>query len=51
MNPLDIERINAQSPYKVEEAGDENFFKFFTEHDVHYSVGFMPDDSLMQSGR
>ena len=49
MNQLDIEHINAQSPYIVEEADEENFFKFFTEHDVHYSVGFMPDDSLMQS--
>ena len=49
MNQLDIEHINAQSPYIVEEADEENFFKFFTEHDVHYSVGFMPDDILMQS--
>lgn len=51
MNQLDIDKINAQSPYKVEEGDEDNFFKFFTEHDVHYSVGFMPDDSLMQSER
>lgn len=49
MNRLDVQLVNSQSPYKVEEADDENFFEFFTEHDVHYSVGFMPDDSLMQS--
>ena len=48
MNPLDSQRINSHAPYKVEESDDE-FFWFFTEHDVHYSVGFMPDDSLMQS--
>jgi len=49
MNPLDSQRINSHAPYKVEESDDEYFFEFFTEHDVHYSVGFMPDDSLMQS--
>ena len=49
MNRLDIQLINSQSPYKVEEADEENYFEFFTEHDVHYSVGFMTDDSLMQS--
>lgn len=49
MKRLDIKLINAQSPYKVEVSAEENFFEFFTEHDVHYSVGFMPDDSLMQS--
>ena len=49
MNPLDSQRINSHAPYKVEESDDECFFEFFTEHDVHYSVGFMPDDSLMQS--
>ena len=49
MKRLDIKLINAQSPYKVEAADEENFFEFFTENDVHYSVGFMPDDSLMQS--
>lgn len=49
MNRLDTQLINGQSPYKVEEADEENYFEFFTEHDVHYSVGFMPDDCLMQS--
>ena len=49
MNRLDIRLINSQSSYQVEEADEENYFEFFTEHDVHYSVGFMSDDSLMQS--
>ena len=49
MNLLDLKFINSQSSYKVEESDEENYFEFFTEHDVHYSVGFMPDDCLMQS--
>ena len=49
MNRLDIKLVNGQAPYKVEESDEENFFEFFTEHDVHYSVGFMPDDCLMQN--
>ena len=49
MNRLDVQVINGLSPYKVDEADDENFFEFFTDHDVHYTVGFMPDDSLMQN--
>ena len=49
MNQLDINQINSLSAYQVEKADEENFVTFFTEHDVHYSVGFMPDDSLMQS--
>jgi len=50
MNPLDVQRINCVSPYRVTESIEENFFEFFTDYDVHYSVGFMPDEnSLMQS--
>ena len=49
MNRLDIKLVNGQAPYKVEESDEENFFEFFTEHDVHYSVGFMLDDCLMQN--
>ena len=49
MNPLDSKRINSHAPYQVKESDDINFFEFFTASDVHYSVGFMPDDSLMQS--
>ena len=49
MNKLDIHHINADSPYHVEESDDSYFFEFFTDHDVHYSVGFMPDDSLLKA--
>jgi hypothetical protein len=49
MKQLDIKLINSQSPYEIKKANEENFFEFFTDHDVHYSVGFMPDDSLMMS--
>ena len=49
MNHLDADHINSHSPYQVKEGSEENFFEFFTDHDVHYSVGFMPDDSLMLS--
>lgn len=27
MNRLDVQLVNSQSPYKVEEADDENFFE------------------------
>ena len=49
MKLLDLQQINSHSPYLVREGNEENFFEFFTDHDVHYSVGFMPDDSLMMS--
>ena len=49
MNQLDSQRINSRAPYQVKQSDDENFFEFFTEHDVHYSVGFMPDAILMQN--
>lgn len=49
MKPLDIQLVNSRSPYQVRKGNEENFFEFFTDHDVHYSVGFMADDSLMQS--
>ena len=41
MKSLDIKRINAQSPYQVTESDEENFFEFFIDHEVHYSIGFM----------
>lgn len=32
MKRLDINLINAQSPYEVEESGEENYFEFFRGH-------------------
>ena len=48
MTPLSLQHINAIVPYQVTESAEDGFFKFVTVHDVHYSVGFMPDDLLMQ---
>lgn len=48
MNALSIEAINASAPYVVKKAKSEGFYEFFTSHDVHYSVGFLEDDILMQ---
>ena len=47
MKALQLERINASAPYKVEATEQRNFFQFFTESGVHYSVGFMEDDLLL----
>lgn len=49
MNALSLEAINRQTPYKVAESEEPNYFEFFTKYDVHYSVGFMADEDLMQS--
>lgn len=45
---LSLQDINASAPYQVRESQEEGFYEFFTIHDVHYSVGFMEDDLLMQ---
>ena len=47
MRPLSLQNINAASPYHVKDGMEEGFYEFFTIHDVHYSVGFMADDLLM----
>lgn len=49
MNKLSVDTMNIQSPYLIRETEDPDYFDFFTKHKVHYSVGFMRDDSLMQS--
>ncbi len=48
MNVLSLKSINASVPYKVTKSKEEGFYEFITIHDVHYSVGFMEDDLLMQ---
>lgn len=47
MNLLSLENINQKAPYRVIEAGKRSFYDFFTAHGVHYSVGFMEDDTLL----
>ena len=49
MNTLSVGQINMISPYQVRESEEPNYFEFFTNHNVHYSVGFMEDDGLMHS--
>lgn len=48
MIDLSIQRLNASVPYKVVQSEEKGFYEFFTVHDVHYSVGFLEDDLLMQ---
>lgn len=49
MNPLDLERINSTSPYKVRLLKDEGAYEFFTRHGVHYAVDFVEDDFLLSA--
>ncbi len=49
MKELSLDNINRLSPYNVIESEEIDFFEFYTTHDVHYSVGFMKDDCLMQN--
>lgn len=44
---LSLKRINENSSYPVEIAGEDGFYQFFTDGGVHYSVGFMEDDILL----
>jgi len=46
MNRLSLQTINESSPYEVSEVG-ENCYQFFTNYDVHCTVEFVLDDSLM----
>ena len=47
IEPLSIERINADAPYLVESIGKAGFYQFFTDGGAHYSIGFMEDDILL----
>ena len=47
IEPLSIERINADAPYLVESIGKAGFYQFFTDGGEHYSIGFMEDDILL----
>lgn len=45
---LSLERINSgETPYQVEPTEQNEFYQFFTDGGVHYSVGFMEDDVLL----
>ena len=44
---LSLKHINENSSYPVETAGEDGFYQFFTDEEVHYPVGFMEDDILL----
>ena len=44
---INLDRFNARSPYKVTPAETDGFYEFTTDYGVIYSVGFMPDDSII----
>ncbi len=48
MKALSIDNINKKSSYIVREATEKGFFEFFTDSNVHYSVGFMLDEETLR---
>lgn len=44
---INLNNYNARSPYKATPAETEGFYEFTTDYGVIYSVGFMPDDSII----
>lgn len=46
---IDIEKINEQAPYKLTRSRSNMFWDFTTDFGVNYSVGFMPDDGLLDT--
>ena len=44
---LDIDKINAKSPYKVTQIPGVNFVSFLTDYGVQYAAGFDKDDTTM----
>ena len=46
MVTLNIERVNADSPYRLTLSDRSLFYEFNTDYGVDYTVGFMPSDLL-----
>ena len=44
---IDLESYNSRSPYKAAKSSDDGFYEFVTDYGVHYSIGFMLDDSII----
>ena len=44
---INLERFNLRSPYKACTSENGGFYEFTTDYGVIYSVGFMPDDSII----
>lgn len=47
MKPLDLDRLNRETPYHVYPTDEVNRFVINTDHDVKYSVYFDEDDFLL----
>lgn len=47
MNPLSLELINKVAAYPIVRNAQDGFFHFFTDGGVHYSVGFIEEDTLL----
>ena len=50
MEELELDRINANSPYIVELDFSTGLFKFVSDFGVSFSVAFEKKDELLQSG-
>lgn len=48
MKGLDIEQINSHAPYVVKVGALEGMYSFEADSGAEFSVGFMPDDLVMQ---
>ena len=46
MVTLNIERINAQSPYRLMPNHRPLFYDFITDYGIDYNIGFTPSDLL-----
>lgn len=44
---IDLESYNSRSPYKATKSSDDGFYEFVTDYGVHYSIGFMFDDTII----
>lgn len=47
---IDILHFNSVAPYTITPSVPEGFYEFTTDFGVRYSIGFMPDDSIITSG-
>ena len=47
MNLLSLELINKVTAYPIVRNAQDGFFHFFTDGGVHYSVGFIEEDTLL----
>ena len=50
MTPLSIDKINAQTPYRVKLFEQDGSYRFETDNDVKLAVSFMYDDMIIQEG-